>query len=64
MCTDSTEGNSTVATVVIPTDIDRVPVETVLSGSGNNVHNDGGRLEVIGFVDDEGTPEYKNGDVV
>ena len=63
-CTVCTEGNSNVPSVVPPTVITGVEIASVLSASENNVHNDGGRLEVIGFVDEEESNEYENEDVV
>ena len=47
-----------------PTVIAGIEVASVPSASENNVHNDGGRLEVIGFVDEEESTEYENEDIV
>ena len=63
-CTGCTEWNSTVSGVVPPTVIAGVELASVPSASENNVHNDGGRLEVIGFVDEEESTEYENEDIV
>ena len=63
-CTVCTEGNSTVPSVVPPTVITGVEVVSVPSASENNVHNDGGRLEVSGFVDEEESTDYENEDIV